>query len=55
MEWPSPLIERPLGQHKEKRPQDPTVREKFNTYRFTGLKKGGREAALFRPVISSYQ
>ncbi len=23
-----------LDQHKEKKPRDPTIREKFNTYRF---------------------
>jgi predicted helicase len=28
-----------LDQHKEKTPRDPTVREKFNTYRFTDYKE----------------
>jgi predicted helicase len=29
-----------LDQHKEKRPKDPTIREKFNTYRFADHKEG---------------
>ena len=37
--WPSPFIERPLDQHKEKKPKDPTIREKFNTYRFADYKE----------------
>lgn len=28
-----------LDQHKEKTPRDPTVREKFNTYRFADHKE----------------
>ena len=28
-----------LDQHKEKKPKDPTIREKFNTYRFAGYKE----------------
>jgi predicted helicase len=28
-----------LDQHKEKRPRDPTIREKFNTYRFADYKE----------------
>ena len=28
-----------LDQHKEKTPRDPTVRAKFNTYRFADYKK----------------
>jgi predicted helicase len=27
-----------LDQHKEKAPKDPTIREKFNTYRFADYK-----------------
>ena len=27
-----------LDQHKEKKPKDPTIREKFNTYRFADYK-----------------
>ena len=27
-----------LDQHKEKTPKDPTIREKFNTYRFADYK-----------------
>ena len=29
-----------LDQYKEKKPRDPTIREKFNTYRFSDHKKG---------------
>jgi predicted helicase len=29
-----------LDQHKEKTPRDPTIREKFNTYRFADYKDG---------------
>jgi hypothetical protein len=28
-----------LDQHREKAPKDPTIREKFNTYRFADLKE----------------
>ena len=28
-----------LDQHKEKKPRDPTIREKFNTYRFADYKE----------------
>jgi predicted helicase len=28
-----------LDQHKEKQPRDPTIREKFNTYRFADYKE----------------
>jgi len=28
-----------LDQYKEKKPKDPTIREKFNTYRFADYKK----------------
>jgi len=28
-----------LDQHKEKKPKDPTIREKFNTYRFADYKE----------------
>jgi hypothetical protein len=28
-----------LDQHKEKTPRDPTVRERFNTYRFADYKE----------------
>lgn len=28
-----------LDQHKEKTPKDPTIRERFNTYRFTDHKE----------------
>jgi predicted helicase len=28
-----------LDQHKEKTPRDPTIRERFNTYRFTDYKE----------------
>jgi len=28
-----------LDQHKEKKPKDPTIREKFNTYRFANYKE----------------
>jgi len=28
-----------LDQHKEKKPKDPTIREKFNTYRFSDHKE----------------
>jgi hypothetical protein len=28
-----------LDQHKEKKPKDPTIREKFDTYRFAGYKE----------------
>ena len=28
-----------LGQHKEKKPRDPTIREKFNTYKFADYKE----------------
>ena len=28
-----------LDQHKEKKPTDPTIREKFNTYRFADYKE----------------
>jgi predicted helicase len=28
-----------LDQHKEKTPKDPTIREKFNTYRFADHKE----------------
>ena len=28
-----------LDQYKEKKPKDPTIREKFNTYRFTDYKE----------------
>jgi predicted helicase len=28
-----------LDQYKEKKPKDPTIREKFNTYRFADTKK----------------
>ena len=28
-----------LGQHKEKKPKDPTIREKFDTYRFNDHKE----------------
>lgn len=28
-----------LDQHKEKRPKDPTIREKFDTYRFADHKE----------------
>ena len=28
-----------LDQHKEKTPRDPTIREKFNTYRFADYKE----------------
>jgi predicted helicase len=28
-----------LDQHKEKTPKDPTIREKFNTYRFADYKE----------------
>ena len=28
-----------LGQHKEKKPKDPTIREKFDTYRFKDHKE----------------
>jgi predicted helicase len=32
-------IEWVLDQHKEKTPRDPTIREKFNTYRFADYKE----------------
>ena len=28
-----------LDQYKEKKPKDPTIREKFDTYRFAGYKE----------------
>lgn len=28
-----------LDQHKEKKPRDPTIREKFNTYKFVDYKE----------------
>jgi predicted helicase len=31
-------LERVLDQYKEKTPKDPTIREKFNTYRFADCK-----------------
>jgi predicted helicase len=38
-----------LDQHKEKTPKDPTIREKFNTYRFAGHKE--RVADLLARVV----
>jgi predicted helicase len=32
-------IEWVLDQHKEKKPKDPTIREKFNTYKFADYKE----------------
>ena len=32
-------IEWVLDQHKEKKPRDPTIRERFNTYRFADYKE----------------
>jgi predicted helicase len=28
-----------LDQHRERKPKDPTIRERFNTYRFAGYKE----------------
>jgi predicted helicase len=33
-------IEWVLDQYREKTPKDPTIREKFNTYRFSSYKEG---------------
>lgn len=33
------VIDWVLDQHKEKKPKDPTIREKFNTYRFADYKE----------------
>ena len=30
---------KPLDPHKEKKPRDPTIAAKFNTYRFAGYKE----------------
>jgi predicted helicase len=39
-----------LDQHKEKTPKNPTIREKFNTYRFADHKgKSGRSADAREP------
>ena len=38
-----------LDQHKEKTPKDPTIREKFNTYRFADHKE--RVAGLLGRVV----
>ena len=38
-----------LDQHKEKTPKDPTIRAKFNTYRFAGHKD--RVADLLARVV----
>lgn len=38
-----------LDQHKEKTPKDPTIREKFNTYRFADHKE--RVADLLARVV----
>jgi len=38
-----------LDQHKEKTPKDPTIRAKFNTYRFAGHKD--RVAGLLARVV----
>jgi predicted helicase len=38
-----------LDQHREKTPKDPTIRAKFNTYRFAGHKD--RVAALLARVV----
>jgi predicted helicase len=39
-----------LDQHKEKTPKDPTIRAKFNTYRFAGHKE--RVADLLARVVA---
>jgi predicted helicase len=39
-----------LDQHKEKMPKDPTIREKFNTYRFADYKE--RVIDLLKRVTS---
>ena len=36
---PLSTLEWILDQYKEKKPKDPTIREKFNTYRFTDYKE----------------
>ncbi len=41
-----------LDQHKEKKPRDPTIREKFNTYRFADHKERGIDL-LMRVVTVS--
>ena len=38
-----------LDQHKEKKPRDPTIREKFNTYRFADYKES--MVALLAKVV----
>ena len=35
----SQLLIQQLDQYKEKKPKDPTIREKFNTYRFADYKE----------------
>lgn len=39
-----------LDQHKERRPKDPTIREKFDTYRFVDHKE--RVAGLLARVAA---
>ena len=39
-----------LDQYKEKKPRDPTIRERFNTYRFTDYKE--RVIDLLRRVCT---
>ena len=34
-----------LDQYKEKKPRDPTIRERFNTYRFADYKEAGYRLA----------
>ena len=45
-------VEWVLDQHKEKTPRDPTIREKFNSYRFiqtTASREGGlRDSSCLR-------
>ena len=43
-------LERALDQYKEKKPRDPTIREKFNTYRFADHKE--RVIDLLRRVCT---
>ncbi len=43
-------IDRVLDQHKEKTPKDPTIREKFNTYRFADHKE--RVVDLLKRVVT---
>jgi hypothetical protein len=37
-----------LDQHKEKTPRDPTIRDRFNTYRFAELQGQGDRSARTR-------